>query len=79
MQRMVMPPQPTPKSLAAAMECRAVDVLKTMIKLGESPLSADEPLVPVRIVLDAETLPETLQSGMQADVRVNVAPYKRLW
>ncbi|MEM1095193.1 MAG: hypothetical protein AAGJ10_11375, partial [Bacteroidota bacterium] len=40
---------------------------------------ADEPLVPVRIVLDAETLPETLQSGMQADVRVTVAPYKRLW
>ncbi|MEM1097113.1 MAG: biotin/lipoyl-binding protein [Bacteroidota bacterium] len=40
---------------------------------------ADEPLVPVRIVLNDETLPETLQSGMQADVRVNVAPYKRLW
>ncbi|MEM6646098.1 MAG: biotin/lipoyl-binding protein [Bacteroidota bacterium] len=40
---------------------------------------ADEPLVPVRIVLNDEALPETLQSGMQADVRVNVAPYKRLW
>ncbi|GAB5520898.1 MAG: hypothetical protein RhofKO_31490 [Rhodothermales bacterium] len=40
---------------------------------------ADEQLVPVRIALNDETLPEALQSGMQADVRVTVAPYKRLW
>jgi translation initiation factor IF-2 len=42
---MTMPSQPTAKSLANAMQCRTVDVLKTMIKLGESPLSSEEPLV----------------------------------
>jgi translation initiation factor IF-2 len=42
---MLMPAQPTAKSLASAMQCRTVDVLKTMIRMGEQPISGDEPLV----------------------------------
>ena len=39
-----LPQYPTAKSLASVFKCRTIDVLKTMIKLGETPLGGDEPL-----------------------------------
>jgi translation initiation factor IF-2 len=44
LRHVVLPKYPTAKALSAVFKCRSVDVLKTMIKMGEKPLNADEPL-----------------------------------